>query len=204
VLKILALSPHTDDAELGCGGTLHALADQGATVLIVAFTAPTPRLRTEFHRAAKALHPDIEARLLSYQRRLFPETRQAILDDIIKLRGEPGDWDIVFVPSPWDVHQDHQVIYAEALRTFKSSPTAIYAYEQPWNQVKNETTAYSPLQRSDIDAKLAALKEYHSQAYKPYFDPYLIEGIAHIRGMQCGSLYAEAFHAIRTIIPTQR
>ncbi|MFM7766038.1 MAG: PIG-L deacetylase family protein, partial [Sphingomonadales bacterium] len=36
---ILILSPHTDDAELGCGGTIRLLLEQGNQVHIAAFSA---------------------------------------------------------------------------------------------------------------------------------------------------------------------
>ena len=37
--KILLLSPHTDDGELGCGGTVAKLIEQGKEVFYVAFSA---------------------------------------------------------------------------------------------------------------------------------------------------------------------
>ena len=37
--KILLLSPHTDDAELGCGATIAKLIRQGKTVYYAAFSA---------------------------------------------------------------------------------------------------------------------------------------------------------------------
>ena len=37
-MNILALSPHTDDAELGAGGTLARFAEEGHTVTVVAFS----------------------------------------------------------------------------------------------------------------------------------------------------------------------
>jgi N-acetylglucosamine malate deacetylase 1 len=37
-MRILALSPHTDDVEFGCGGTIAKLVAQGDEVHIVAFS----------------------------------------------------------------------------------------------------------------------------------------------------------------------
>ena len=36
---ILFLSPHTDDIEFGCGGTLARFLEQGEKVMVIAFSA---------------------------------------------------------------------------------------------------------------------------------------------------------------------
>src|ERR1700733_12626407 len=62
--RVLVLAPHTDDAELGCGGTIARLLREGEDVFVAAFstaegslppgTAPT-RLRDEFLTAMQSL-----------------------------------------------------------------------------------------------------------------------------------------------------
>jgi len=49
---------------------------------------------------------------------LFPENRQKILEDLIKIKKEIKP-DLIFVPSFNDIHQDHQVLTQEGLRAFK-------------------------------------------------------------------------------------
>ena len=44
------------------------------------------------------------------------------------------------------------------------------------------------------------LGQYRSQGLRSYAAPEYIEGLARVRGVQCGSLFAEAFEAIRVII----
>ena len=62
--KILALAPHTDDAEFGCGGTLARLLEDGNEVYCAAFSAceqsvlksfPSDVLITEVKAATKKL-----------------------------------------------------------------------------------------------------------------------------------------------------
>jgi len=36
--RVLVLAPHTDDAELGCGGTIARLLTDGADVFVAAFS----------------------------------------------------------------------------------------------------------------------------------------------------------------------
>jgi len=54
--RVLALSPHTDDIELGCGGTMARWMDDGAAMFTAAFStaeaslppgSPPDRLREE-------------------------------------------------------------------------------------------------------------------------------------------------------------
>ena len=55
-MRILALSPHTDDADLGAGGTLAGWVEQGREVWTVAFsTVMRSELEDEFRAAADAL-----------------------------------------------------------------------------------------------------------------------------------------------------
>ena len=56
--------------------------------------------------------------VLNFEVRKFPENRQEILQSMIELnkKYEP---DIIFLPSPNDTHQDHNVISTEGFRAFK-------------------------------------------------------------------------------------
>jgi len=40
--KVLALAPHTDDVELGCGGFLSKLKKQGVVIDVVVFSEAQP------------------------------------------------------------------------------------------------------------------------------------------------------------------
>ncbi|MFM7259833.1 MAG: PIG-L deacetylase family protein, partial [bacterium] len=53
VMSIVVVAPHPDDAELGMGGTIARLVDEGHRVLVVDLTdgEPTPRGSPERRRA---------------------------------------------------------------------------------------------------------------------------------------------------------
>ena len=96
--NVLVLAPHTDDAELGCGGTIARLVRSGHRVITVAFSAaedsvpkgfPRDVLRTENRNAAQKLGVKPEdALVLDFQVRTFPEHRQRVLDTMIRLNRE--------------------------------------------------------------------------------------------------------------------
>jgi len=193
---ILILAPHTDDGELGCGGTISKKIELGYEIHYVAFSyCGSDTLKHEVGLACKILKTK-SLTLFSYPVRTFSTKRQEILDDMIKLR-ENILPDIVFVPAPQDVHQDHQTITSEALRAFKFS--SIIAYEMPWNNFSFHTNHFVILSEKDINNKCAALACYKSQHHRPYCNSEFIKSLAMVRGTQINTQYAESFEILRWI-----
>ena len=201
----MILSPHTDDGELGCGGTIAKLVENNVEVYYVAFSSceksvpeglPKDILKSEVKKAMKVL--GVKGLLLyDFEVRKFPTLRQEILDTLIEIRDKIVP-DVVFTPSSFDTHQDHRVIMEESLRAFKGC--TILGYEQPWNNITFDTTAFVSLDERHIESKIDALRCYGSQSSKPYFDPEFIRSLARMRGVQIRTRYAEAFEVIRWIL----
>ena len=204
--KILVLAPHTDDGEFGCGGTINKLIAEGNEVFYVAFSPckqsvlshyPSDILVTEVKAAVKELGvKDENLILLDYEVRTFNYHRQAILDDIIKLRTEIQP-DMVFIPALTDLHQDHKTVAEEGLRAFKF--VTILSYEMPWNNISFETSCFFKLSGDNLSAKIRALKKDESQSHRPYANEHFIESLATVRGVQINAKYAETFEVIRWI-----
>ena len=205
--KILVLAPHTDDGELGCGGTIAKAISNGSEVFYIAFSSadrslpkkyPRGILKKELMMATKILGiPSGNVRCLDYEVRNFSTHRQSILDDLHKIHKEI-DPDIVFTPSLNDLHQDHKTLAEESRRIFKR--TTMLGYEMPWNNISFDTFAFSVLTRTQLEKKIKALKCYNSQRHKEYFEVNFIESLAITRGVQINSKYAEAFEVIRWIL----
>lgn len=204
--RVLVLAPHTDDAELGCGGSIARMVEEGTSVFVIAFSkaeesvpegAPKDILEQEFRRAMPRLGiPNENLYVLDYQVRRLNYRRQDVLEDLVRLRREIGP-DLVLLPSGNDLHQDHQVVYAEGLRAFKDM--SILGYELPWNHVSFSAQAFITLERRHVDAKWNALQAYESQLSlgRPYFAAEFLLGLASVRGTQVKSQYAEAFEVVR-------
>jgi LmbE family N-acetylglucosaminyl deacetylase len=196
VRTVLVLSPHTDDGELGAGGTIARLVEEEAEVHYVAFSTGTA-LDREVLAATHILGiPSERVRILRYPTRLFSENRQKILDDMIQMRGEfPPD--LVLAPAR-HTHQDHEVIRAEAIRAFKHS--TVLGYEQSWNDVLGFIPeCYFKLKPRHVRAKCAAWACYTSQRDRVY-DKEVLEGMAAMRGVAVGCRYAEAFEVVRWVV----
>ena len=105
--------------------------------------------------------------------------------------------DLVFIPSATDMHQDHEVIHAEALRAFKN--TSLLGYDLPCNQTQFNSNLFIKLSVENINLKAKALKAYESQSHRNYMQNDFIISLARVRGVQCNAEYAEAFEVYRLI-----
>lgn len=195
--KILAIAPHTDDIELGCGATLHKVRNQ-YEIDAVAITAAQPLAIgnpvEEFYNAMKIIK--CKTSFLDYQPRILHEYRQNLLDYFWKLQKE-NHYDIIFCPSSYDHHQDHQVVYEEVFRAFKHS--TILGYELPWNNRIFRTDVFISVEEEDVRAKIEMLDCYKTQQERAFMCKDYAFDIARTRGLQVGKKYVEAFEAIRIV-----
>jgi len=205
--KVLVLAPHTDDGEFGCGGSIAKFIEEGKKVYYVAFSTaeksvplglPKNILEVEVKAATKRLGiPPANLLIYKYEVRKLNYIRQEILEELVKMKKEIAP-DLVFIPSPNDLHQDHQTVAVESIRAFKQ--TSIMGYELPWNNITFHTHGFIKLNKNHIDKKVLALKSYESQSHRAYATEDFILSWAKTRGIQIGSQYAETFEVIRWII----
>jgi LmbE family N-acetylglucosaminyl deacetylase len=205
--NVYVLAPHTDDGELGAGGTIAKLIELGANVYYFAFSTAEKSvpdgfekniLAKEVIKATKKLGIKEENVIIyHYEVRKLNYARQEILEDLIRHRKERQP-DLVLMPSLHDIHQDHSTIANEGLRAFKN--TTILGYELIWNNLTFNTTSFVRLDKRYIQAKCDALKEYKSQEGRDYMSEEFIFSLARTRGVQIGVEYAESFEVIRWII----
>lgn len=204
--KVLVLAPHTDDGELGAGGTIAKLIENGADVYYMAFSTaeasvpeglPKDILKTEVRAATKALGiPEENLIILNYEVRKLNYSRQEILEELIKIR-RLHQFDLVLMPSLKDIHQDHSTIAQEGLRAFKQ--ITVLGYELIWNNLSFDTTAFIKLRNKHIQTKCKSLTCYKSQKGRDYMSEKFIYSLANARGVQIGTEYAEAFEVYRWV-----
>jgi LmbE family N-acetylglucosaminyl deacetylase len=205
--KILVLAPHTDDGEFGCGGSIAHFVAMGKEVHYLAFSTakesvpigyPKNILELEVRQATKVLGIVPENLIvLKYEVRKLSYVRQEILEELIKIKNELAP-DLVFMPSPNDLHQDHYTVAIEGMRAFKQ--ISILGYELPWNNITFHTHAFIKLNKECIEKKIEALRAYKSQSHRYYATPDFVRSLAVTRGCQMGTEYAEAFEVIRWVM----
>ena len=209
-MNILLLSPHTDDVELGCGGSVIRFLEEGHNIFWLVFSTaeeslpeglPKDTLRREFASVTNGLGIDSKnCRVFDFGVRYLDQHRQTILEELVKI-GKEFSPDIVVGPSLNDSHQDHKVIASEMVRAFKTT-SSIICYELPWNHMTFDTQLFIRLNKQHIAKKCEILRNYQSQWLKEraYFSEEFVYGLAKVRGVQCNSEYAEAFEVIRWMI----
>lgn len=205
--RVLVLAPHTDDAELGCGGTMARMLEDDVDLWVAAFStaraslppgADPDTLKIEFERAMSLLGlPDERVFVYDYVVRELSYSRQEVLEELVDLRSRIAP-EMVLIPSGSDLHQDHQVLHDEGLRAFKE--ITLWGYELPWNHITFPAQAFVTLEERHLEAKWKALQAYESQLEKErrYFERDFILGLARVRGVQVKATYAEAFEVMRT------
>lgn len=206
-MNILILSPHADDAELGCGGSVAKFIEDGDNLLWIVFSTaedslpddlPKDILKTEFFGVANDVGLDEKNyEIFNFKVRHLHEHRQDILEELVNIRKHFNPH-LVIGPSVNDFHQDHQIVANEMIRAFKTT-SSIISYELPWNHITFNTQLFIKLSEKHISIKHNILKNYKSQIVqnKPYFSKDFIYGLANTRGVQCNSKYAEAFEVVR-------
>ncbi len=195
--------------ELGAGGTLCKLLEDGEEIYWVVFSTaesslpanmPKDTLKKEFLSVIQQVGLDEDHyKIYDFRVRYLNEYRQEILDELVLIRNKIRP-DLVIGPSLNDHHQDHQVVANEMVRAFKNS-SSIISYELPWNHVNFNMQMFYRLNKDQIAKKILLLKNYKSQIAinRRYFSKDFIKGAARTRGVQVNCDYAEAFEVIRWI-----
>jgi len=208
-MRVLLISPHTDDVELGAGGLVCRLLDEGKHDFrwlvfsrcedSLGADMPPDTLEREFNASADFL--GIRDRdVLGLPVRTMPAHRQEILEALVHARRDFNP-ELVVAPSLDDVHQDHATVAQEALRAFKSSATLL-GYEQPSNNVTFNSRVLVRLTKDHVWRKWQAMEHYRSQQElgRQCFSWSFVLSWATMRGAQCGAPYAEAFDMPRGVV----
>lgn len=194
-MKYLFLSPHPDDVELACGGTIARLAGEGHQVAIAVFSDCSINL-DEMYKAHEIL--GAATHFYNFSRREFHVHRQQILDCMIRARDIINP-DIVFLPDQIDIHQDHQVIGMEGIRAFRKN-SDIIAYAHAHNHTDGSCNYFVSIEKKHLEIKLNALLCYASQLNRFYIQPVAIESIVRFYGVQAGVQYAEGYRIVKQLI----
>lgn len=205
-LRILCLGAHSDDIEIGCGGTLSQLARRKprSEFRWVVWSAPGTRAREAERGARKFIGQASKGavRLYEFRDGYFPSYFGAIKDAFESLATEFRP-DIVFTHTREDRHQDHRVISDLTWNTFRNQ--LILEYEIPkWDGDLGQPNLYVPLSKRAARRKSKALLDvFGTQRSKDWFTEETFLGLMRLRGMEgrAPDGYAEAFHARKVVLP---
>lgn len=199
-LQLLCLGAHSDDIEIGCGGTLLNLIGSGTPLHVEwCVLSGTEERRAEAEASARDFLRGADSfniHLASFEDSYFPAQGREIKQWLIEQRGR-GQPDMVFTHRHGDAHQDHRTVNELTWNLFRNQ--VILEYEIPkWDGDLGQPNAYSALPATIMDRKIELLmKHFGTQRSKDWFDAETFRGLGRLRGMECRApeAYAEAFHA---------
>lgn len=205
--RILIISSHADDMEMGCGGVVQKLLKQGKEVfqIILSFNFKGPSSKFTYNDILGEIFDSAEILGLKsenifvekFENRIFSANRQKILDVLCKYRSKLTP-DMVITSSIDDLHQDHNVVAKESFRAFRDLSIISYCYN--WNRLSSKYNYYCALSEEELDNKIKAILSYKSQGEgRLYFSPEYIRSLAITQGMDIKEHYAEAFEIVRLI-----
>ena len=136
IARVLCLGAHSDDIEIGCGGTILRLAAEarqrgaGLEVMWVVFSADATR-QAEARRSADLFLTDArskEVAVHSFRDGFFPSNSAQIKDIFEGFKGRFAP-DLIFTHCREDLHQDHALLASLSWNTFRNH--LILEYEVP-------------------------------------------------------------------------
>jgi len=199
-LNILCLGAHSDDIEIGCGGTLLRLLSErpGSRVDWVVFSATPVREAEARASAADFLTNAGTQNVLvhSFRESYFPYIAPEIKDFFETLKELPTP-DLILSHHRHDVHQDHRVLAELCWNTFRNH--LIFEYEvAKYEGDLGHPNVFVPLPRALANRKVELLmRHFSSQAKRSWFQADTFHGLMSIRGVESNAAEgrAEAFHA---------
>jgi LmbE family N-acetylglucosaminyl deacetylase len=207
VRRLLCLGAHSDDIEIGLGGTLLNLAARHPDTEIwwVVFSAPGPRAE-EARLSANEFLAEVgrrEIRIGSFRESYFPSEWPAIKDWFEQIKGTFNP-EIVFTHYRDDRHQDHRVLSDLAWNTFRNQ--LILEYEiLKFDGDLGQPNLFVPLSEEVATRKVDLLiKHFRTQSTKHWFTRDTFEAMHRIRGIECASPSgrAEAFYCRKLVWST--
>ena len=195
--SVVALGAHADDVEVGAGGTiLQMIASHPDTVVHwVVFSGAGERGAEAEESAREMLGPCLGSLHLHEVRDGFlPREWSGVKEMLLQIARQVTP-DIVFAPALADAHQDHRMLGELAWQAFRGA--LILGYEIPkWESDRISPTLYVPVSEEIVAAKVDHLKRhFRSQQDRIWFDDETFRATMRLRGIECGSRYAEAFDA---------
>lgn len=199
-LTVVALGAHSDDIEIGAGGTILDLCARGVDLDIHwCVLSAVGRREEEARASALSFLEGAAAHQIDcgdFRDGYFPYAPD-LKDWFERLKTRCPAPDLVLTHRRDDAHQDHRTVSNLTWNTFRDA--TILEYEIPkWDGDLCQPNAYAALTAPGLERKIALLmRHFGTQRSKDWFDPETFRGLARLRGMECRapSRYAEAFVA---------
>jgi LmbE family N-acetylglucosaminyl deacetylase len=203
-LRVLAIGAHSDDIEIGCGGTVLRLVEDGLAASVGWVVLAAVGERAEEARASAAAFlkqaPDHEVVVRDFRDGFLPYEGWQVKEFFEELKR--FDPDLVLTHRREDMHQDHRLVGELTWNTFRNH--LVLEYEIPkYEGDLGHPNLFVTLDRSRCERKIELLMEaFQSQRDHRWFTEDTFWSLLRLRGLESNSptTYAEAFHARKLAI----
>jgi len=202
--NLLCLGAHSDDIEIGCGGTVLRIAAEvpGLTVRWIVFSGTKERVSEAYNSAAAVLENVAEKQIevLEFRDGYFPTQRADIKDyfEAVKRDFDPA---LILTHRQDDAHQDHRLLAELTFNTFRNH--LVFEYEIPkYDGDLGNPNFFVPLTRNQLQQKIDNISHHFaSQRDRSWFVEETFEALARLRGIGCNAPegVAEAFYARKIV-----
>jgi len=198
-LRLLCLGAHSDDIEIGAGGTLLRLLAEypGSQVDWVVLSSTPEREREARASSAEFLAGAGRATVTigTFRESFFPYRGESIKDFFEQVKASVSP-DLVFTHHRRDEHQDHRLVAELTWNTFRDH--LIAEYEIPkYEGDLGQPNLFVPLPADVARRKVELIvRHFKSQASRSWFRPETFQAVMALRGVECNAPdgLAEAFH----------
>src|SRR5262245_43587900 len=205
-LKVLCIGCHSDDIEIGSGGTILQLLAKNPNLEFTWMVFAHGGSERE-HEARKSFDLFTEKAkkkeliVKDFKDGFFP-FEGAKIKTVFEEELKRVKLDVVFTQSRKDAHHDHRLIAELTWNTFRNH--LVLEYEIPkYDGDFGQPNVFMPLDEESYKNKVARLMEaFVSQRSKRWFEPETFLGLMRLRGMECNAPtgYAEAFYGHKLVL----
>lgn len=196
--RLLCVGAHSDDLEIGCGGTVLSLveANPGIEVTWVVLSAHGERVGEARRSAERLLERAgrVEVVVGEFRERFFPYDPE--VKEFFDGLGRRVSPDLALAPRLEDLHQDHRITAELTLNTFRDH--LVLHYEIPkYDADLGVPNVYVPLAAGTARRKVEHLMAaFPSQRSRDWFDEATFWGLMRLRGVECRAPdgYAEGLY----------
>jgi LmbE family N-acetylglucosaminyl deacetylase len=209
VKRVLCLGAHSDDIEIGCGGTVLRMIEQSKAIEFywLVFSS-NPRRAKEAEHSAHAFLSGARGKTVvvkSFRDGFLPYLGSPVKECFEELKKLFAP-DVIFTHCRHDLHQDHRLVWELTWNTFRDH--FILEYEIPkYDGDLLSPNFFVPLSETHARQKVKNLMRYFTtQHNKQWFSEDLFYGLMRLRATEVGSAarYAEAFYCRKALLGTTK
>jgi LmbE family N-acetylglucosaminyl deacetylase len=204
-LKLLCIGAHSDDLEIGCGGTMLELIGRPTPLDVTWVVLSGTGTREREARASAERFLDgakqQNVRIAEFRDGYFPSQHSEVKDyfEALKCAVAP---DLIFTHAGNDLHQDHRLVSELTWNTFRDH--VILEYEIiKYDGGLGSPNVFIPISAANCQRKVDLLMQgFATQRSRRWFSEDTFMAMLRIRGVECNAPdgHAEAFYVRKIVL----